>query len=76
MEKWKKVACKNLVGNLKATNKKIKLKKKKIQSKCTLGLVNMGTSDLHTSFKQEYSSIAFRYIIDLSLRLFKCALSN
>ena len=27
MEKWKKVACKNLVGNLKTTNKKIKLKK-------------------------------------------------
>ena len=43
MEQWKKVACKNWVGNLKAKNKKIK-KKKKIQSKCTLGLVNMGTS--------------------------------
>lgn len=42
MEQWKKVACKNQVGNLKTTNKK--LKKKKIQSKCTLGLVNMGTS--------------------------------
>lgn len=43
MEQWKKVACKNWVGSLKAKNKKIK-KKKKIQSKCTLGLVNMGTS--------------------------------
>ena len=32
MEKWKKVACKNLVGNLKTTNKKVKLKKRKFRA--------------------------------------------
>ena len=73
MEQWKKVACKNQVGNLKTTNKKLK-KKRKFRANVLWDWLIW--EQVHTSFKQKYNSIAFRYVIDLSPHLFKCALSS